>query len=203
MLLAAAHAFHWFNPLVRMMQKEAAVDMELSCDECVVQGADYAERKAYTETLLSALHKQNARRTELSTQFYGGKQIMKKRFRNILIKTRKKNGAVILISVILTAAALGTLVGCSVKKRIRPGAAGRQKAAASRRQQIENSRKEAAAKIRSREETAAKIRSRKETAAKSRSRRSRAVQMGRKRQTIRRSSPFARRVRWRKNRRRL
>ena len=81
LLFAVANAVHWYNPLVWIMQKEAAIDMELSCDERVTQGADYAVRKAYTETLLSALHKQSARKSVLSTGFYGGKQIMKKRLK--------------------------------------------------------------------------------------------------------------------------
>lgn len=114
LLLVAANAVHWFNPLVWIMQKQAAVDMELSCDERVTQGADHAVRKAYTETLLSTLHRRCAGRTVLSTQFYGGKQIMKKRFQNILLKTSKKNGAVILMCSLLLTVSLGTLVGCSV-----------------------------------------------------------------------------------------
>lgn len=85
-----ANVAHWFNPLVWIMQKEAAVDMELSCDERVTKDTDYVTRKAYTETLLSTLHKQSSKKTVLSTQFYGGKQIMKKRFKNILAKKRKE-----------------------------------------------------------------------------------------------------------------
>lgn len=69
LLLTTANAIHWFNPLIWLMRKEATVDMELSCDERVTQGADYAQRKAYTETLLSTLHKQCTKRTVLSTQF--------------------------------------------------------------------------------------------------------------------------------------
>lgn len=116
LLFVMANAAHWFNPLVWIMQKEAGIDMELSCDERVTQGTDYAMRKAYTETLLSTLHKQCTKRNLLSTQFYGGKQIMKKRFKNILRKTRKKNGAAILIIAVVLTASLGTLVGCSVGK---------------------------------------------------------------------------------------
>ena len=86
LLFVTANAVHWFNPFIWIMQKEAAIDMELSCDERVTQGAGETVRKAYTETLLSMLHKQCAKRTALSTQFYGGKKIMKKRFRNILAK---------------------------------------------------------------------------------------------------------------------
>lgn len=113
-ILTVANALHWFNPIIWIMQKEAVVDMELSCDERVTQGVDYAVRKAYTETLLSTLHKSAVGRTVLTTQFYGGKQIMKKRFRNILNGTGKKNGAVILIGATLLTISLGTLIGCSV-----------------------------------------------------------------------------------------
>lgn len=122
LLFMMANALHWFNPFVWIMQKEAVIDMELSCDERVTQGVDYTARKAYTETLLSTLHKQcaarkkYAKRTSLSTQFYGGKRIMKKRFKNILIKTGKKNGIAILVCAVILTASLGTLAGCSIAK---------------------------------------------------------------------------------------
>lgn len=116
LLFVTANAVHWFNPLIWIMQKEAVIDMELSCDEKVTQGTSYALRKAYTETLLSMLHKQCVRKNVLSTQFYGGTKIMKKRFKNILIRTRKKNGISILICAVVLTISLGTLVGCSVTK---------------------------------------------------------------------------------------
>lgn len=116
LLFVTANAVHWFNPFIWVMQKEAAVDMELSCDEQVIQGAGYAVRKAYTETLLSMLHKQCAGKTVLSTQFYGGIKIMKKRFRNILIKSRKKSGVSVLICTVILTISLGMLSGCSVAK---------------------------------------------------------------------------------------
>ena len=92
LLLVMANAVHWPNPLIWIMQKEAVIDMELSCDERVTQGMGYAGRKAYTEALLSTLSKRCARKTMISTQFYGGTKIMKKRFKNILVKKGKKNG---------------------------------------------------------------------------------------------------------------
>lgn len=92
LLLMAAKAMHWFNPVIWMMQKEAVVDMELSCDERVVRDTNYTVRKAYTETLFSTLHRACVKKTYFSTQFYGGKQIMKKRFLNILMRPKKRNG---------------------------------------------------------------------------------------------------------------
>ncbi len=116
LLFMLAAAVHWFNPLVWIMQREAAVDMELACDEKVVQGADFETRKAYTETLLSTLHKGCDRSVLLSTGFYGGKKIMKKRFQNILSKTGKRNGLYILACTAILAISAGTLVGCSLVK---------------------------------------------------------------------------------------
>lgn len=116
LLFVMANAVHWFNPLIWIMQKEAVIDMELSCDERVVQGTSYALRKAYTETLLSMLHKRCVRKTVLSTQFYGGTKIMKKRLKNILVKTRKKNGIGLLIGAVVLTISLGTMISCSAGK---------------------------------------------------------------------------------------
>lgn len=52
----------------------------------------------------------------MKTQFYGGKQVMKKRFKNILLKTGKKNGAYILICAVILAVSLGALIGCSINE---------------------------------------------------------------------------------------
>ena len=110
------NALHWFNPLVWMMCRQAAVDLELACDERVVWNADYHVRKAYAETLFASLHRQSSRKSMLFTQFYGGKQIMKKRFENILMKTKKKNGLTVFVCVAVCITFLGSLAGCSVKE---------------------------------------------------------------------------------------
>lgn len=121
LLLTAANAVHWLNPLMWLMQREAAVDMELSCDESVIRHMDYEERKLYTETLFSTFHRRCARTVFLSTQFCRGKQVMKRRFRNILGSAGKKSGVAVLAGVVLVAAAMGMLVGCSVAGTDRGG----------------------------------------------------------------------------------
>lgn len=117
LLFVTANAVHWFNPLMYLMQKQAVVDMELSCDERVVQGSVYETRKAYTETLLSTLSRSYKKPTGLSTQFYGGKQVMKQRFRNILTRVRKKSGLTILLLVLAAVVILGAVIGVSVGER--------------------------------------------------------------------------------------
>ena len=120
LLFVIANALHWFNPLVYIMQREAVVDMELSCDEKVIQQTTYAVRKAYTETLLSTFNKQHKKGTFLTTQFYGGKKIMKKRFKNILTKSPKKNGLLVCICTICITLISGMLIGCSAIKSDSP-----------------------------------------------------------------------------------
>ena len=126
LLFMTVNGVHWFNPLIWIMQKEAAMDMELSCDERVTQGAGLEMKKAYTETLLSTLHKGCGKSIVLSTGFYGGKQIMKKRFRNILRKTGKKNGALVLVCAVTLTVCMGTLVGCSAVKEKKGSAPGEE-----------------------------------------------------------------------------
>lgn len=116
LLLVVANGVHWFNPVVWLMQKEAVIDMEMSCDERVVQNIDYAGKKAYAEALFSTFHRRHAGNTFLSTQFQGGKQIMKKRFKNILLGKRKRNGLLLLTGIALLTMSLGMLVGCSVEE---------------------------------------------------------------------------------------
>lgn len=116
-LYVAANALHWFNPLVYIMRKQAVVDMELSCDERVVSGTAYADRRDYTETLFSTIKETCTKKTYLSTEFYGGKRIMKKRFKNILARSGKKNGLLVLSAAMAVTLMAGTLVGCSEAKK--------------------------------------------------------------------------------------
>lgn len=114
LLLVVANGIHWFNPVVWIMQKEAVIDMEMACDERVVQNIDYAGKKAYAETLFSTFHRQFAGKTFLSTQFQGGKQIMEKRFKNVLLAKKKRSGILLLTGIAVLTMSLGMLVGCSV-----------------------------------------------------------------------------------------
>ena len=113
LLLVVANAIHWFNPMVYIMQKEAVVDMELYCDESVIRLSGMTERKAYTETLFSTMSRQYKKGSALTTHFYGGKRIMKKRFQNILRKSNKRNGRLVCVCVICLTLMSGAMVGCS------------------------------------------------------------------------------------------
>lgn len=93
--LLGAGALHWFNPLVWLLVREAEADLELTCDDRVMAGADGEDRRAYSETLLASLRRQRdlLSRSTLSTHFYGGAQVMRERLRNILGRRGRRWGA--------------------------------------------------------------------------------------------------------------
>ena len=121
LLFVLANAVHWFNPVVWFMHREAVGDMELSCDERVVSGADRKSKHAYTEALYTMLQQKYTRKHPLSTQFYGGKYIMQKRFRNILGRSVKQSGFFILVVTAALMIGGGLLIGCSVSEIDQPG----------------------------------------------------------------------------------
>ncbi len=110
--LLGANALHWFNPLVWLMRREAERDLELTCDDAVVEDRDEMERRAYSEALLSSIHRQKGlSRAALSTHFYGGKEVMMERFRNILGKRGRKWGGLVLVLALLATVAAACAVG--------------------------------------------------------------------------------------------
>ena len=112
--LLLAQAVHWFNPLVWLMVRQAEADIELTCDDAVMAGREAADRRAYSETLLRSLHRQKGlAKAALSTHFYGGAEVMKERFRNILSSGKRRWGGVALAVALTAVAVAGCAVGVS------------------------------------------------------------------------------------------
>lgn len=110
LLMVCANAVHWFNPLVYLMAATSNRELEMACDSELVKGSDSAFKKQYSETILSAIHKGNQRRTMFSTYFYGGKNTMKERFTNIFDRNQKRKGVFALCAIILATGISGTTV---------------------------------------------------------------------------------------------
>ena len=112
LLLLLAQAVHWFNPLVWLMVRQAEADIELTCDDAVMTGRDVGDRRAYSEALLKSLHRQKGlARAALSTHFYGGAEVMKARFRNILGSGKRRWGGAVLTVTLLLVVVAGCAVG--------------------------------------------------------------------------------------------
>lgn len=110
LILLAAGALHWFNPLVLLLRREADQDLELTCDDTVLAGADMETRRAYSEALLSSIRPRRGQ-AAMSTHFYGGKGAMKERFRNILGKRGRKRGLAVLAAAVLSVLAAAWAFG--------------------------------------------------------------------------------------------
>ena len=92
LLLLAANAVHWFNPLVYLMLKSSNDDIEFSCDDEVIKNADIDFRKTYSQLILESIKKEKAHCIALTTQFKSGKKTIKNRFSNILDTSKKRKG---------------------------------------------------------------------------------------------------------------
>ena len=100
LLLLAANAVHWFNPLVYVMMRAANDDIEFSCDDEVTKNADINFRKIYSQVILDSVKKEKSYIVSLTTQFKSGSKIMKNRFANILDTTQRRRGTMTLLFVV-------------------------------------------------------------------------------------------------------
>lgn len=113
LLLMLANAVHWFNPMVWLMVRAADRDLELSCDEAVVNGKNEEYREEYGRCLLAVVRAGMNRRTLFTTNFYSGKKTLKNRLSTILDMTPKSRGTLAFMVLLLTAAVAGSLVACT------------------------------------------------------------------------------------------
>lgn len=98
-LFTICRGVYWFHPLVHRMYFRACLQMEILCDESVIGGKDIEEKRAYGMMLLRHMTVFSGK-VPLSAGFYGGKEYMKMRFKNIMSTTKRKAGiSVILASV--------------------------------------------------------------------------------------------------------
>ncbi len=108
LVLLAANAMHWFDPVVYLMLRQADEDIELACDSAATDGLDRAERAAYSRTLLAAVQS-HVRALPATTCFGGTVERLKRRITNVL-GTQKKRG----LGVVALVLALTLTAGCAV-----------------------------------------------------------------------------------------
>ena len=90
--------FHWFNPLVWLAYSLCCKDMEISCDEAVLEHLGKSIRKAYAKSLLKYAAKQNG---YAITPLTFGEPSVRSRIEHVL-RYRKKGIAVSVLSIVLT-----------------------------------------------------------------------------------------------------
>ena len=108
LVLLAANAMHWFNPMVYLMLRQADEDIELACDSAATERLDRAERAAYSRTLLAAVQSRS-RALPATTCFGGTVERLKRRITNVLGAQKKRGLGIVALVLALTLAA-----GCAV-----------------------------------------------------------------------------------------
>ena len=88
-------AMCWFNPLMWIAMRKSADDMELSCDETVLLGADDVTRKQYAILLLDTAGDERGFTTCLSATA----NAMRYRLQNITKPVKRRSGALIVGAV--------------------------------------------------------------------------------------------------------
>ncbi len=94
----AVTVLHWFNPSVWIAYSLFCKDMEISCDEAVLEKADENIRKAYAHSLLKYAAKQNR---YVMTPITFGEPSVQSRITNVL-KYRKKGILLSVFAVIIS-----------------------------------------------------------------------------------------------------
>lgn len=108
LVLLAANAMHWFNPVVYLMLRQADEDIELACDSAATDELELPERAAYSRTLLAAVQS-SVRALPATTCFGGTVERLKRRITNVLGAQKKRGLGVVALVLALTLTA-----GCAV-----------------------------------------------------------------------------------------
>lgn len=101
LVLLAANAMHWFNPVVYLMLRQADEDIELACDSAATDGLELPERAAYSRTLLAAVQS-SVRALPATTCFGGTVERLKRRITNVLGAQKKRGLGVVALVLALT-----------------------------------------------------------------------------------------------------
>ena len=108
LVLLAANAMHWFNPVVYLMLRQVDEDIELACDSAATDGLELPERAAYSRTLLAAVQS-SVRALPATTCFGGTVERLKRRITNVLGAQKKRGLGIVALVLALTLTA-----GCAV-----------------------------------------------------------------------------------------
>ncbi len=109
-LVLAATALHWFNPLVWYMALEVSHQCECACDEETIKGSTLTTRRLYGEALISAASSRQSGGPLFSTSFTGGENHMKERILALLDTKPRRIGALIVAVAIVGTLATGAVL---------------------------------------------------------------------------------------------
>lgn len=111
LLALVANSLHWFNPLCYIAVKHLFGEMELSCDEKVLENSDKEARISYGVAMLEIVKKCRHSAPSLTTGFNPKSRAVKARFENILDTAKKRKGIPLIIIMLCISILSANLVG--------------------------------------------------------------------------------------------
>lgn len=122
-MMVAACCVNWFNPMVYVMKKQFAYDMELACDGSVLEGRNDDERESYARIMLIlAGGKRDV--SAFSTGFGASRKQMQERIDYMLDTGAKKKGILSIMAMSILILVMGVVVSCGYKVGEENGGAG-------------------------------------------------------------------------------
>lgn len=100
-VMTIVNIMHWFNPFVWLMVKSAEQDMELCCDEIVLEKSSLDERKEYSEVIMSYIRADAGKRFSFSSGYVNNTRFMKRRFDNIFNTGKRRQGFIFCICLMM------------------------------------------------------------------------------------------------------
>ena len=105
LLMLLTQSVHWFNPLVWLMARRAAEDLESACDRSVIKGQSREFVEEYAQALLETakclLQRKKVRQTVLVSYLSSGAQRLKERLVELFQPTRREGGPLIILLALL------------------------------------------------------------------------------------------------------
>ena len=122
LLMLAANAVHWFNPVVYALNKQLGIACELSCDEKVVSKMDIKGKRLYGETILQVLSHSTTNRNlryniPLTTNLCSSSKNFKRRLINMMKAKKEKRPIAAFVAataVLCVSFAMSGLVGSAM-----------------------------------------------------------------------------------------
>ena len=109
---AFCQALCWFNPLIWMATRKASDDLELSCDEIVLEEMDASKRKQYAKLLLDTAGHSKGFTTCLSATA----KTLRYRLKNVVTIRRRRSGTILLsLLMFLCVMSYGTIAVSNTK----------------------------------------------------------------------------------------
>ena len=79
----------WFQPLMYLLKAVSFLDIEVACDEAVIEGKDMEARKAYGLALLDSLQRGRSAGQMYSAYFYHGAYLMRARIKAVMNEKKR------------------------------------------------------------------------------------------------------------------